>query len=584
MAATVEKTVHRLGKSITLGVMVDWVGDPYQMGLLAGVSDAIAGAGANLLCFVGGTLPANPESDARHRVFDLVGRHSVDGVVVVATTLMHEIGSAGIASYCKAHLQGLPYCSIGLELEGAASVVANNVRGVKQSIAHLVQVHAKKKIALVRGPNGNGEADQRFEAYVEALREHAIPFDPRLVFVGNFMEQGGREAVRAFSQIPGMLLEDLDAIVASNDGMAIGVLNGLTERGIAVPRGIAITGFDDVEEARLTASPLTTVRQPLEKIGRQAARNVLHWMNTGSKPENSEIDTELVVRRSCGCTGSLNQSRQSIAPEINHSFEAALVIRRQHVLDTLTRAGRGQLGVAGADWQARLLNAFVADMRSDAPSAFSLIVEEIGLKLIAQGIDGEVCHDVIDVLRRQLTITLRSEPVRRDKAEQIFYAGHLALSDTTQRSLIRERFRLGRWVRDMSYVCNRLSGTFDIAKLRNLIREQLPRVGLKNFYVVTYSGDRGSSAAEFLIGVDKGREITLPSDREFDGKSILPKHLMDTLGVGRAFAVLPLAWNHLSLGHVIIELDLYHSFSYGPIAEAIGCGLYGARMAAQSQQ
>lgn len=576
-----EKNLPRLGKAITLGVMVDWVGDPYQMGILSGVSDAIAGAGANLLCFVGGALPADPASDARHRIFDLIGRHNVDGVVVLATTLMHQIGQAGIESYCRERLSNLPYCSIGAELKGIPSVAANNERGVRQSVAHLVQVHGHNRIALVRGPLGNEEADRRHEAYAAGLRAHGLTFDEHLVVVGNFMEMSGREAVRQLSQSCGPGLDNLNAIVASNDGMALGVLNGLAERGIAVPRTIAVTGFDDVEEARLTASPLTTVRQPLDKIGRQAARNVLHWMNTGSQPESSEIDTELVIRRSCGCTGSVGGARQSVAPELNYSFESSLIIRRQHILDTLVRAGRGSLGAVGADWQAKLLNAFAADMRGESLGAFSLYVEECGQKLLASGTDVEVCHEVIDVLRRQLTITLRGEPIRRDRAEEMFYSAHVALSDITQRNLNREKFRLGRWVRDMSYVCNRISSSFDLAKLREIVRDHLPRVGLKNFYAVTYPEDRGTGAAEFLVGMDRGREIILPSDGEFKASALLPGHLMESLGTGRAFAVLPLYWNHLGLGHILIELDLYHSFSYGPIAEAIGCGLYGARIAAR---
>jgi DNA-binding LacI/PurR family transcriptional regulator len=572
-----EPVLLRLGKTTTLGVMLDWVGDPYQIGLLAGIIDAARSANANLMCFAGGYLPNDPTKDARHQVFDLISPSSVDGVVVFTTTLMHQVGRSGIEAYCNARFKQLPYCSIGAVLEGAPSVIPNNDRGVRQSLTHLIQAHSHRRIALVRGPEGNDEADQRYRAYVETLKEHGIPYDPHLVAAGDFMEASGRLAVQTFSQVPGLRLGDLDAIVASNDGMAIGVMNALAERGFSIPNSIAVTGFDDIEEARLTASPLTTVRQPLEKIGRQAARSVIQWTQTGTKPDSLEVDTELVIRRSCGCASNATTTPQAAQAVTDLSFEASLIMRRQHILDVLTRTGRGRLGVVGADWQARLVNAFVSDMRGETTSALTNIVEEFANRILAQGADVAVCHDVVDEFRRQITGTLRGDLERRDHAEELFYVAHLALSDTLQRSMVRERFRLGRWVRDISYVCNQLSGTFDRDVLRARAIDKLPRVGLKHFYVVAFSDERGPLGAELLVGANNGREVT--AAEAFDAASVLPRSILQEIGEERNLAVLPLAWNHVSLGYIVVELDLRHSFSYDPIAEAISFGLYGARLA-----
>lgn len=561
--------------------MLDWVGDPYQIGILAGIVDAASKAGANLLCFVGGSLPTHPASSARHRIFDLATPNTVDGLVVLSATLMHDVGRSGVESYCKARLSGVPHCSIGVALDGVPSVVCNGERGISDVVAHLVKEHRHQRFAFVRGPLANVEAEERFRAYVRALEKHGLAFDPRLLATGNFLQASGYEAVRRFAQIPGMSLTDLDAIIASNDIMAIGVIQALDERGIAVPGSVAVTGFDDVDDARLAVSPLTTVRQPLDKIGRQAARNMLQFLQVGTSPESIEIDTELVVRRSCGCSRSWNTSLHSVAPELNHSFEAALVVRRQHILDALTRAARGGLGVAGADWQPRLLNAFVSELRDETPGAFARMMDDFAQLLVARGGDVQIFHDVIHVLRKQVSRTLRSDPVRRDRAEEIFYTTHLALSEAQQRGMSRETLRLGRWGRDISEVCNSLAHAFDASELRQQILEQLPRVGLESFFVVVYCEQRGLACARLLAARNEGRDLSPSHECSFDATTLLPSKTMQSIRDGRAFAVIPLTCKTLSLGHVVVELNLANLFCYDVIAAAIASGVYGARLAAK---
>ncbi len=582
MTVLADRSPNRLGRVHTLGVITDWIGDSYQGGLLTGVLDAAKSAGTNLLCFVGGSIPTDPQSNGRHRTFELIREHNVNGLVLFTSTLMHRVGKDGMTEYCRSHFQRLPLCSIGSKLDGIPSITTGNQEGIRATVSHLVREHGCQRIAFVRGPMANEEAQSRFDAYLAALKEHDLEVDERLVALGDFMPPSGRAAVRQFSQIRGMRLTDIGAMVASNDEMAIGVLRGLKESGVSVPTEVAVTGFDDSDEASLMSPPLTTVRQPLVKIGRQAARNVIEWIQGSIAPEDSVIATQIVVRRSCGCAGHAASTAGSIAPKLGYGFDAALVMRRQHILDKLTRVARGEFGVAGKDWPARLLTAFAAELRAETPHAFRHMLEDFAEKLAARGTDIQSCHDVVDCLRQQLSVTLYSEPERRNQVEDIFYQTHLAISEILRRGLMRSRLELGRSVREISSACNRLSSVDNLAELRACINGELPHIGLGDYFVVIYrNGD--ARHAEVLVAREQGREIELRTEAPFEASDLLPRELLPYIGGGKAFAVMPLACKSEMLGHALFALDLERIFAFDELAIAIGAGIRSARFAEDTQ-
>lgn len=562
----------RLGRSLTLGIMTDRISEPYQCALVAGVLEATKASGASVLCFVGAPIPADPHLNARHRSFELIGPNCVNAVVALVGTLMHDVGKHGVAEYCRRHLPDTPLCSVGASIDGWPSLTTSNREGVRELVGHLAREHHGKRFAFVRGPFANEEAESRYRGYLDALDKHGLEFDERLVAVGDFMQPSGREAVRQFAQVRGMLLSDLDAIVASNDSMAIGVLNGLEEQGIKVPGKVAVVGFDDAEEASLVSPSLTTVRQPLAKIGRQAARTLMDWIHTGTEPKSTEITTEVMVRRSCGCSREATGLGRTLLPELKYSFDAALLIRRQHILERLTRAGRGELGVAGPEWQTKILNAFVAEFSGEGVDTFAEMIEDIAIRLIAGGSTVQPCHDVVDCLRQQLGATLYAEPARRTRAEDIFYAAHLALSEVTQRGMLRARLQLGRWVREIGLACNAFSGISSHAELAERARKYLPQLGIEDYFIAGYR-DGNPDRAELLAAHDRSGEL-IDLGGQFEARDLLPRSLLGCWEGGKSFAVMPLAHNTRLYGHALFELDLERALAFDELADALGTGLH----------
>jgi phosphoserine phosphatase RsbU/P len=564
-----------------LGVLLNSAGDPYQIGILSGLIEGASMAGANLLCFMGGQLPgADGGADVRHRIYELCGPQNVDGIALLSSTFAHHVGPSGLRRYSERY-GSLPLCSVGLELEGMPSVLPDNEGGMRRAVEHLIREHGLRRIAFVRGPLANTEAEGRFNAYRSVLAEQSIPFDERLVLTGNFLAESGREAVEQWVRVLGPELAEIEAIVASNDAMALGVLGALDQLGLAVPQRIALIGFDDVEECRLAQPPLTTVRQPLEKAGRAAHRILLEWLQHGQRPAPELLNTELVARRSCGCAALPPLASPPPATERNYTFELALAGRRPQIVDALTRAARGTFGAAGPNWQDRLLNALASDLREDEATLFLRLIQDIQDRLVARGTNPDVCDQVLRALRQGVVSLMRADHTKRERAEDLFHLAHQTMSSTIQRGLARENLKLARGARAMSSVCNALVSTFDFAALHTSILQQLPSLGMQSCFVILYENQAGRQRGRVLVAYDAGKELHAPADLRFDPGALLPPEWVHAEKAGRSFVVMPLVHKHESLGHILLELKLEHAFSYGTIADAVSTAVRGAMLGAR---
>jgi LacI family transcriptional regulator len=141
-----------------------------------------------------------------------------------------------------------------------------------------------------------GCAQDRLEGYRAALRTNHIPEAPELIYEGTFAQPDGYMGASAFLDLP----DPPTAIFASNDVMAMGVMDAVRNRGLRVPDDISVLGFDDIPQAALVRPALTTVQQPLEKMGRVAAQMLLDRLQNPARTiERIELPTRLIVRESC---------------------------------------------------------------------------------------------------------------------------------------------------------------------------------------------------------------------------------------------------------------------------------------------
>lgn len=187
------------------------------------------------------------------------------------------------------------------EVEGCDSISIANFDGAYSMVRHLL-MHGHRDIAMIKGPPGNVDAEERLRGYRGALRDGGIEIRSDHEVQGDFAETSGYESADLILRMK----PRPSAVFAANDYMAIGLMGALREAGIEMPRGMAVTGFDDIAIARYLSPPLTTVHVDAYELGERA---VLQWLSSArdnGRPAhtNEVLPTKLVVRESCGASQS----------------------------------------------------------------------------------------------------------------------------------------------------------------------------------------------------------------------------------------------------------------------------------------
>lgn len=257
--------------------------EPYFLDIIRGVSAELGSADKQLL------LTLIRTEQERQRFEQYLAAQRVDGVLLVSVHRDDPLPD-------QVRALGLPTVLNGRRSpqEPVAYVDSDNVGAGRSAVEHLAG-RGRRRIATITGPSDMDAAEGRLAGYRQGLAAAGLPADEGLVAVGDFTEDGGRRAMRELlARCP-----DLDAVFAASDLMAVGALAVLRARGLDVPGDVALVGVDDSPVARHLDPPLTTVRQPIEQMGRTMAGLLLRQIaGEDVEPSRLVLPTELVVRRS----------------------------------------------------------------------------------------------------------------------------------------------------------------------------------------------------------------------------------------------------------------------------------------------
>jgi DNA-binding LacI/PurR family transcriptional regulator len=295
----------------TIGLVMSEISGAFFPPMLKGIEAAAHEAGYDLLIH-----STKKEGPSRRPL----GEHNTDGLLIFTDSLDHrELHHLHNINFPMVLLHQTPPDSLNIPV-----IAIENKDGAAMLVNHLIEVHGRRQIIFLHGPEGHEDSVWRERGYREALENHKIKFNPKLIASGQFDED------QAFASVQQMVLGgmEFDAIFAGDDDSAIGAMRALKLAGRSVPGDVAVVGFDDVPFARYLSPALTTVRAPIEEIGREAVHQLVQLMSGKPAQPLTLMRTELIIRESCGCqllsTSKIpNEFLTSIGGEKQHNESLA---------------------------------------------------------------------------------------------------------------------------------------------------------------------------------------------------------------------------------------------------------------------
>lgn len=272
-------------KTNTIGLVFSEIRGAFFPQLLKGIEAQLHEAGYELLVY-------STHSD-RPIKRKPIGEHNTDGLLVFTTSLEKE----EIARFHKINFPLVLMHETPPDGMDIPVITVENKDGAEMLVSHLIEKHNRRRIVFLRGPEGHEDSVWRERGYREALASHNIPIEEKLISSGDFDQETAFHAMQKIIQES----VEFDAVFAGDDDASIGVYRALRQAGRLIPDDVAVVGFDDVEFAGYISPPLTTIRAPIEEVGREAVRQLLRLL-TGEQAEGLVLKrTELVIRESCGC-------------------------------------------------------------------------------------------------------------------------------------------------------------------------------------------------------------------------------------------------------------------------------------------
>jgi signal transduction histidine kinase/DNA-binding LacI/PurR family transcriptional regulator len=564
---------------LTIGVFMA-VYDGYQNMLGRGVAQVARENDANVVYFAGAAIDdVVGFRKYWNAIYHLATPVAFDGLIFISGALKSFVSLERLNEF-TAQFAPLPVISINQQHNGAASVTIDSRTGLGELMDHMIKDHQYKRIAFIRGPENFDEAENRYRIYREALERHHIPFDPDLVAPGHFLPDTGVAAVK-------LLLDErkveLDAIVCANDLMAFGAYEELTRRGIEVPTDIALTGFDDVPEARFFNVPLTTVSTVLVEQGRQAAQLLIDYFKTGIQPKDVVVDTALIIRESCGCLPIV--SNKGIALP-NASVNKSAVTFSDLQTDTAKDVQRivsqyfPQLESTLLD---SMVSAFFDVLQGETEtkflSTFKYILQKSSAKLSRNEIEAGLVSSWLEVLLllREKTLPFRTPEVS-EVLDDLLYQAKVIITKTNEQTHSNLRNQVDANMRVQSEMVRDINTATDISQIADILAENLPKLGMRTNAVALYQDDVVPAKQSRLIMLcHDGKRVPLePEGRLFSSEELIPPDILphDELPL---LSIHPLVARDIHFGYILLEIYPGHWSLYNShlaLSEQIGAALH----------
>lgn len=277
-------------KTKEFGLIMSAVYEEYQSEIISGITEYAKDHSVNINCY---TIfnDMNIESNfnqGESSVFNLINYDKLDGFIYLVNTIPDTTVKEELIEKIKK--SGKPTVVFDYEDSTFYNLSIDNYTPMTQLVRHIIKDHNAKTLCFISGPKNNPEANTRLKAFTDVCEEENIM--EYTIYSGKFRPYDGKAAVRHIlkkKKLP-------DAIIAANDAMALSAIEELNRYGYSVPKDTIVTGFDYTITARNHYPSLTTIKRPLNELGKLAC-DILY----NDKQNTNEMMSEVVLGESCGC-------------------------------------------------------------------------------------------------------------------------------------------------------------------------------------------------------------------------------------------------------------------------------------------
>lgn len=269
-------------KTGTIGIILPDITNPFFASIARAIEDAANSLGYNVIF-----CNTDNEIDKEVEYIKLLISKIVDGVIFIA-------GGESSSSVEMLKINSIPFVLVDRYIDNYKDeygVYLLNEEGVIKGVEYLYN-KGNRKIVFVKGHENIEVSNERLKGYKHAMDKYGI-YDKELIFKGDFNIEGGIKATEAILN----KLDKVDAIFYSNDMMALGGMKALLRRDFRIPEDIRIMGFDNIDISGIFEPELTTIGQPIYKMGKEACRLLIDIINeVDIKDKEIYFETELIIR------------------------------------------------------------------------------------------------------------------------------------------------------------------------------------------------------------------------------------------------------------------------------------------------
>lgn len=289
-----------------IGLVLNVLDEEYQISIYRGIKTQALKKGVELVCFQ--QENSNSSDDSLVCNYEKNGYFNLDGVILLTSVLIDSNNLSKKEDVEKIWGK-IPIVSIGQKIEGIPSFLIQTDDSMKQLVEHLILKHNYRKFLFISGSQNHHDAIMREHIFKKTMEAYKPWFSDLSYKIkhGMFNEQAAVQVMEDYyKENPNT---KLDAIVCANDNMALGVYKFFKiHQSNPNIKECAVTGFDDVPQAKFEIPSLTTVKQPLQEIGTVAFNSLLKMIDGKSFSDEVFIESEFIVRDSCGCN-SLRENK-----------------------------------------------------------------------------------------------------------------------------------------------------------------------------------------------------------------------------------------------------------------------------------